>query len=360
MAEITTYQCPSCTGPLKYSAESGKLECEYCGSVYTPEEIHKQFEARDAAAADKVEAEWGDEGGTPWSDAEAAGLRIYSCPSCGAEVVCDENTAATSCVYCGNPTVVPSQLSGGLKPDLIIPFKHTKEDAVNALKKHYSGKLLLPSEFKKANHIEEVKGVYVPFWLFDCSATGHAKYTATRKRFYTQGKYDVTETSHFIVSRDGSLQFTKIPVDGSTKMPDAHMDAIEPYDYSELIPFSTSYLPGYFADKYDVDSKKSSERANSRVNNSVKDALMETVVGYTTVVPAGCSIDIRQGSVKYALLPVWLLSTKWNGKNYLFAMNGQTGKFIGDLPVSWKKFWMWFAGIWAGVCGITALIQLFM
>ena len=196
-------------------------------------------------------------------------MRAYSCPSCGAELICDESTAATSCPYCGNPTVVPGQFSGQLKPDFIIPFKLSKEDAVKALKNHYKGKILLPKSFTQENHVQKIQGVYVPFWMFDGEAEGDACYEATRSHTYRSGDYEITKTEHYDVYRAGFLSFEKIPADASSKMPDDHMDSIEPYDYQELKPFSTAYLPGFLADKFDVTVEQCLQRADQRCEASI-------------------------------------------------------------------------------------------
>jgi hypothetical protein len=128
-------------------------------------------------------------------------------------------------------------------------------------------------------------------------------------------------------------------------MPDTHMDAVEPFDYSDLKPFSTAYLPGYLADKYDVSREDSRPRIETRAKTSMEDELAKTVIGYERVFSTSGNVNIINSNCQYALLPVWMLSTKWNGKNYLFAMNGQTGKLIGDLPIDKGKYFKWFAGI---------------
>lgn len=364
--QVTNYQCPGCTGPLHFNGSSGKLECEYCGSAYDVAEIEALYAEKEQKAADAQQAaeKKAAERGSDWdmsglsSDwgADAEGMKAYNCPSCGAELICDASTAATSCPYCGNPTVVPGQFSGALKPDFVIPFKLSKEDAKNKLREHYKGKFFLPKSFTAANHIEEIKGVYVPFWMFDGQADGDAKFEATRTRIYRLGDYEITETSHYDVYRAGSVTFEKIPVDASSKMPDDHMDSIEPYDYSELKPFSTAYLPGFLADKYDVTVDDSLERAEERCKGSLQAALKKSVTGYEAVLPVGSNTNLERGKVHYALMPVWLLSTKWEGKNFLFAMNGQTGKMVGDLPVSKGKYWATFAAIAAPLAAISSII----
>ncbi len=348
-SEVTNYQCPTCTGPLHFTGATGRLECEYCGSSYSVEEIEALYaekekkalkaagETEKAVPEGAEESDWDMSGlNEDWGN-DADGMKTYSCPSCSAELICDATTAATACPYCGNPTVVPGQFAGGLKPDYILPFKLSKEDAVQALKKHYKNKPLLPGAFTKDNHLEEVKGIYVPFWMFDGGASGSVTFEATRSQTYRSGDYEVTETDHFDVRRSGSITFERVPVDGSSKMPDDYMDSIEPYDYEELKPFSTAYLPGFLADKYDVSAEESRERADKRYAGSFEEALKNTVTGYETCTKKQEEISLNRGKVHYALMPVWILNTRWEGKDFLFTMNGQTGKLVGKLPVSMKR-----------------------
>ena len=357
-SQVTNYQCPACTGPLQFNPQTGKMGCEFCGSVYELAEIEALYQEKEEKAAEahaKAEAQPDIGISDDWGEA-GNGMKTYSCPACTAELICDESTAATSCPYCGNPTVVPGQFNGALKPDYVIPFKLNKEDAVKALKKHYQKRFFLPRAFSSNNQIEKIQGVYVPFWLFDGEAEGDAVYKATRSRTWTEGEYEVTETSHFVCSRAGSLAFEKVPVDASTKMPDDYMDSLEPFDYGELKPFSTAYLPGFLADKYDVSVEDSQTRADKRCEESLALELNKTVIGYETVSEVRREIDVNRSEAHYALLPVWLLNTKWNGKGYLFAMNGQTGKMVGDLPVDKKKFWTMFLGLGAGLSAISSLL----
>lgn len=379
--QVTNYQCPACTGPLHYSAKSGKLACDYCGSSFDVAEIEALYARKEAEAAaakqaadakaeaaqaakDEAAEAAAASGGWDTSDlsrdwgAEADGLRVYSCPSCGAELICDQSTAATACPYCGNPAIVPGQFSGALRPDYILPFRLSKDDAVQALRAHYKGKPFLPRSFTSANHIEQIQGVYVPFWLFDGGAEGAASYRASNTNVFETGDYEITETRHYHVVRAGSLAFEKIPVDASSKMPDDHMDSIEPFDYAQLRPFSTAYLPGYLADKYDVTIDDSRDRADTRCREALAQALRDTVTGYGACVTEREDIALRRGKVHYALLPVWMLSTKWRGQDFLFAMNGQTGKLVGDLPTDRGRFWGMFAAIAAPLTvALTAILQ---
>lgn len=379
--QVTNYQCPACTGPLQFDAGIGRVTCEYCGSSYEVAEIEALYAEKEAqAAAAQAEATakqatqtaGKDNSADPASDGwdmsalgedwgeDARGMRAYSCPSCGAELICDETTAATSCPYCGNPTVVPGQFSGALKPDYVIPFKLKKADAIAALKQHYQGRPFLPKVFKNENHIQEIMGVYVPFWLFDGEAEGDMIFDATRSRTFRSGNYRVTQTDHFDLYRSGTVAFARIPVDASKKMPDDYMDSIEPFDYGEMQEFSTAYLPGYLADKYDVTAEDSGKRADSRAEATATDSLRDSVTGFDTVIERQRNIRLHRGAVKYALLPVWLLNTQWNGEKYLFAMNGQTGKMVGRLPIDKKKRWGIFAAVYAATALVTLLVSLLL
>ena len=366
--QVTNYQCPACIGPLHFSGISGRLECEYCGmsfDVAEMEALYAEKEAKETEEKSEVPtsmdaSEWDLSGLQGDWGSDADGMKSYSCPSCGAELICDATTAATSCPYCGNPSIVPGQFAGALKPDYVLPFKLSKEDAIKALHKYYGKKPLLPKEFSKKNHIAEVKGVYAPFWMFDCEAEGSVTFDATRVHTHKSSGYRITETEHFDVWRSGKLAFEKVPVDASTQMPDDYMDSIEPYDYSELKPFSTAYLPGFLADKYDVFAEDCFERADARCKGSFIKALTDTATGYTSCTESASDIHLNRGKVHYALMPVWLLNTKWNGENFLFAMNGQTGKLVGKLPTSLKRALGLYAAIAAPLIAIGTAVALWL
>ena len=292
-----------------------------------------------------------------WQEAEAENLSAYVCQSCGGEIVTDANTAATSCPFCGNPVVMSQNLSGSLKPDCIIPFQIDKAAAEAALKKHLSGKPLLPKAFKDENHIREVKGVYVPFWLYDSLADGRSRYHATRVRSWSDSRYIYTETCHYKLERAGGLRFANVPVDGSSKMADELMESLEPYDATKAVPFQTAYLAGYYADKYDVSGEACDQRVNQRIKATVEQELRQTISGYTTVTQEHSSIRLENATTRYALYPVWLLTTKYKDKTYLFAVNGQTGKMVGDLPVDWAAFWKYWALISSITCAAVLALS---
>lgn len=335
MAVLQEYKCPNCGGIVEFNSANGQMKCPYCDSEFTVESLKHTDDILNEPSCDEMN--WDGKAGQEWTEGETDSMRVYSCKSCGGEIVADETTGATHCPYCGNPVIMMGQFSGTLKPDYVIPFKLDKKSAKEALTKHISKKRFIPKIFKDKNHIDEIKGVYVPFWLFDAEAYGDASYKATQTRTWSDSKYDYVETSHFNIKRSGNVAFENVPVDGSSKMPDDLIESIEPFNFKEAVDFQTAYLSGYLADKYDVDDSQSIERANERIKESTEEILRDTIKGYSSVVPVSSSVKLSNTKAKYALYPVWLLNTSCDGKNYKFAMNGQTGKFVGDVPTDKKK-----------------------
>ena len=361
MAVLQEYKCPCCGGAIEFNSTVQKMKCPYCDTEFEMEALKDLDEVLQGEASQKDNMDWETQAGTDWQEGEGENLRIYVCKSCGGEIIGDENTAATSCPYCNNPVVMMGQFQGDLKPDYVIPFKLTKEHAKEGLRRHIKGKLLLPKVFKDENHIDEIKGIYVPFWLFDADASARIRYKATKVRHWSDSDYDYTKTSYYSVIRAGGVSFDRVPVDGSSKMADDLMESIEPFAFNDAVDFQTAYLAGYFADKYDVSAQASVTRANERIKRSTEETFASTVNGYQTVVTEHSTINLHNGKAKYALYPVWILNTTYKDKKYTFAMNGQTGKFVGDLPMDKKLFWKYWGIIAASVTAVATLaITVFM
>ena len=338
MADLKEFKCPSCGGAIAFSPGAQNLVCPYCATEFEISALTAYQEQ--LASETEDELDWEKEAGESWQPGETEGMRVYTCNSCGGEIIGDANTAATSCPYCGNPVVMTGQFQGALRPEWIIPFKLDKEGAKTQYRKYLEGKKLLPRIFRDENHIDEIKGIYVPFWLFDADVDAYIRYKATRTRVWSDRDFDYTETQHFSVLREGSIGYAHIPADGSTQMPDELMESLEPYDFSDAVDFQTAYLAGYLADKYDVDAVEFKTKIDNRVRATTEDAFRQTVNGpYATLVPEQSSIRYLSSAAHYALYPVWLLNTTWQGQKYTFAMNGQTGKFVGDLPVDKSLYW---------------------
>lgn len=354
---VMEYQCPCCTAGLKFGGDTQQLTCEYCGTTFELDAV-KAFNERNCKD-ESGEFVWEDDKASTWTEDEEGNIRGFVCPSCAGEILSDANTAATFCPYCGSPTIMPARLSGGLKPDGVLPFKTTKEDAKAAFLSLCKGKPLLPKFFTKEQQLEKITGMYVPFWLYNCSGSFDGSYKATRTHQWSDSKYNYTRTEHFLLERGADAEFIGIPMDGSTKMDDTFMESIEPFDYSALQPFEMAYLTGYLADKYDVPFENGQERIRQRVSNTMESRVQSSLIGYTTAIPTGKNLKVTHSKAKYVLLPVWMLNTTYKGKTYTFAMNGQTGKMAGTLPSCPRRAAMWFAVVSAAAMLLTTLVQFF-
>ncbi len=347
MDNVWEYKCPACGGKIEFDSSSGQLKCPFCDSEFEIETIQQFNEDINAEKADDFH--WEEYENKGWQEEEQNNIRNYICPSCGGEILCTNTTAATHCPYCGNPAIIPKQFSGLYKPDFVIPFQLDKEAAKTALTNHYKGKLLLPKLFKQENHINSVTGMYVPFWLYDCSAGAHMRFKGTKLHYWSDRNYNYTRTDYYSIIREGNASFTRVPADGSKSMDNTLMDSVEPFDYNGLKEFQAAYMSGFLADKYDEDAEVCKPRINERVKNSIEKLLRDTASGYTSCTAEHSSVSLSGGNVNYALLPIWMLNTKYKDKLYTFVMNGQTGKFIGNLPIDWGRFTIWLLSLFFGI-----------
>ena len=331
MADNThSYKCKACGAPLRWDAEQELLICDHCDSTFAAD----AFETEEKGDKE-AEYDWSE-----YQDEERERIedtKVYKCKNCGAEIVTDMTTMAGKCPYCDNVLVMDPQMTGTLKPNAIIPFTVDQSKLKEIVKQFYKGKPLLPSNFISDHKIEEIQGIYVPFWLFDTLADGYMNYRGTKTRHWSDSKYNYTETKYYDLYREGSMRFEKVPVDASVKMDDGLMDAIEPFDYKKLVDFDPVYFSGFLADRFDATVDDSLPRVTRRVRQSVSDVFQETITGYDSVTEHGGSVSMLDTSVKYALLPVYLIHAKYADKDYHFAVNGQTGKIVGNLPISKVK-----------------------
>ncbi len=342
--EVLDHKCPGCGAKLPFNPETQKWDCSYCGGSYTLEELnafeskHKKEEVKAKDKKSNVDAD------------------VYECPNCGAKIITDENTTATFCVYCGSTSIIKNKLVDEFRPNRIVPFKNTKEQAIEAFKKFKKGKIFAPKDFSVKENIEKITGVYIPFWIYDCHGHGSIDCSAKNISSWRSGDYRYTKTDTYSLRRTGDMEFEKVPVDGSTKFDDDTMDSVEPFNYNELVDFDMSYLSGFLSEKYDVDKEEAYKRANTRIENSVEDLLRGTTTGYNTVTVTNKDIDIKEKNSEYILLPVWMLNIKYKDKMYLFAMNGQTGKMVGNIPIDNKKRILYTIGVFILSLIISSLV----
>ena len=214
-----------------------------------------------------------------------------------------------------------------------------------ALKQFYQGRWLLPRAFTANNRVEAIQPMYVPFWLFHAQVTATAAFRVEDDAVFETPDETLIETSIYHCDRTGTLAFPRIPVDGSQKMDDTYMESIEPFDYSEMVPFSPAYFAGYLADKYDIDAEAAVPRADERLSQSAFAILEETVDNHQRRTFEDGVVHKDEGTVEYAMAPVWILTTRYDGKPYTFMMNGQTGKMAGSLPYDKAKSYEYGAAL---------------
>ena len=355
--QIKTYKCPCCGASLIYKGNA--LHCDSCSNDFDSETLEQIAEGQNETSGES-KFDWAHYEPRDYTDSESTNLSGYTCPSCGAEITGDEAMGATVCPYCGDATIIKSRFEGTLRPDCVIPFKLDKKAAMAAFENDFKNAPFLPDEFKSRKKIEEMAGLYVPFWLFDCDCSAAISYDAHRVKSWSDSDYDYVKTDFFKLYRSGSIAFSNIPVDGSEKVDNAYTEAVEPFNYADAVNFDGAYLSGYLADKYDVTAEDCVPRANERVKNSVESAFRETTGGYSCVTPDSSRIGFSNGKIRYALLPVWMLNIKYMGTNYKFAINGQTGKVVGTYPTDKKKKWRYFGKVAAIGYVIAALIAFWL
>ena len=352
-APVLEYKCPCCDAGLKFGSAAQKMSCEFCGNSFDLAAV----EAYNTDAETSDTFAWTDSDTASWTESESQHLQGFHCPSCGGEILTDDTTSATFCPYCDNPAIMPERVSGGLKPDAVIPFKTNKEDAQKAFSQLCKGKPLLPKDFVSQQRLEKITGIYVPFWLYTCSGSQNGRYRATRVHHWSDSRYNYRRTDYYLLTRSAKADFNGIPMDGSTKMDNTIMESIEPFDYTQMVDFETAYLSGYLADKYDVEHTAGKERIRQRVGSTLDDHIRSSMIGYSTVIPLQKQLQIEHSKAKYVLLPVWMLHSRYKDKTYVFAMNGQSGKMTGTFPICPKRSAAWFAGICAAVSAVVTLIQ---
>ena len=349
MNTTLTYQCPNCGAGLGFDAEKQKFACEFCLSEFTEEEARAANSEESERERESAKQEYNEH------------MREFECPSCGAHVVADENTAADFCYYCHNPVVLLGKLSGQMRPHRIIPFKYDKKEAEKRFLDYTKKKWFLPKAFFSTAQVEKISGIYYPFWITDADTDSTMRAHATRVRKWRTGNVEYTETSNFSIHRRGDIHFEDITTSALTEADKNLLEGILPYPSEALQEFSMPYLSGYLAKKRDIEREALSEEVRGRMNDYASALLRGTVHGYSTVSVKEMKVDIHKSHWEYSLLPVWILTYRdRKDRLYTYAMNGHTGKVYGELPVSGGRLALLgsIVGLIVGVA--AALIKLFL
>ncbi len=324
--EALEYKCPACGANIKYNPKINKWKCEYCKSEFDLETLTNKNKTAQKNKKNQKE---------PTDNFKD--YISYKCESCGAEIVADNETTATFCVYCGNTAILKSKLSNKFTPSKIIPFKTEKEAALEAFKNLSKGRPLMPKDFNSPSNIEKIRGIYIPFWLYDININGNIEVLGKQISHWSIGDTHYTKTSKYNVIRGGKMDFYNVPIDGSTRFDNDIMNTLEPFNYEEMKPYNHAYLSGFYAEKYDIEGESLFQEVSSRAISSAEKLLLEEIKNYDIKTLSKNSLTAKEIKKEYALLPVWMVNVKYKNKMYIFAMNGQTGEFIGDIPLDKTK-----------------------
>ncbi len=361
MVESTvTYHCPNCSAGLAFDPNTGKFGCEYCRSEFSKQELDDTETARQAEEAASAAAEQAAEASEQPDNEFCSQIRTYVCSACGAEIMADENTAATTCPYCHNYVLFSGRLAGQMKPHKVIPFRFDKADAQKRFFAFAGKKRFVPRDFLSQKQVDKICGIYYPFWVTDADVSASMTARATRVRTWRMGDYRYTETSNYHISRAGEIHFEDIVTPAITEEDREMLDGILPYPSESLQEFSMPYLAGFVAKKRNIEKESVREAVRGRMTDYATALLKSTIGPYATVTPNAPRLLTRVIHWDYTLMPIWLLTYQHRGKTYTYAMNGYTGKVWGRFPVSGKKLALLgtVVGLLAGM--VAALLKLFV
>lgn len=329
------YSCKNCNAELYWDAKSKSLKCEYCGSEFQPTDFEKSQEDNISQIADKV-----DKNTTATDESNSLELVMYKCTECGAEIITAKSTIATTCAYCGRAIALTDKLVGNFKPDYVIPFTISEKKAKAIYKKYCKSTFLTPRHFKKENEIKKIKGIYVPFWLHSFQNNANAVLLCENTSTKRDGDDKVIIKHKYSVNMSTIGNFDKIPTDGLKNLNNSLMDAIEPFDYSHMEKFNPAYMAGYYAEEYNETDDETKKRAFTRAETAMKQEIINNAGNYEKKAISLYNDKILKYKSDYIMLPVWLFNTEYKGKKYTFAINGDTGKIAGKLPISISKIFI--------------------
>lgn len=360
-------KCPKCDGALEYNPSYDKMECPYCGSTFSTHEAMAHQRLQDhavkmtAPSSSVAENAYADmqaqqtSGVSVQTDAEGNGqntmeCNIYTCTACGAELAVNGVEASTFCAYCGQPTIVFSRVSKELMPKWILPFRIQKDQAVNGIREKLNKGLFVPKEIKNFE-VEKVRGIYVPYFLFD------AYYYDWQRLRGEVGSGKHRRTKYFV--REAECDFKQVTCDASKQLNDESSQRLEPFDLRCIKPFEVGYLSGFYADRYDMTDKQLTGVALGRIKAMFDEEIRKSISASSIrIVENRPKYQIK--NTEYALLPAWFMTFRYKNEPYTMLVNGQTGKVVGAVPFDKAKFTAMFVTLAVIATAIfTALGMLF-
>ena len=342
--------CKNCSGILNYDPVKKALVCKSCGSTFNAEDVKDYSEEllSDVHTLRKTNP-----------SASFYEANIYVCNHCGAEVIVHSAESSTFCVYCGNPAIVFSRVSKQVKPDGLIPFKISKELAIENVKEQFAKASYIPKELRDLKP-DKVRGIYVPYWIVegdfhDAIVTETTQMTQRSGETHRHREY----IYHGIA---GSFKARNVLCDASRRLSDAMTYRLEPFFLSDLVDFDPDYLAGYYSNVSDITLKELRESAANRCDISFSDNAKNNAEGYDyKVIKSSPSFDLHDDPI-YVLLPVWCFTYIYDGIPHTILVNGQTGKVTGTAPVDGKilkrRLIGWTALVTLLICAATLILWL--
>ena len=325
--------CRNCSGPLRFDPLRRCVICTICGSAFAAESVEaygKQYEEEREESA-TLDPATGLPGESSGAVKEYLECHVYTCNTCGGEIILNGAEVATTCIYCGGPSVAFNRISKERRPDFVIPFTFPKEQAVQILQQKFRSGPFIPDEFKRIS-TDMIRGIYIPYWIVDVL---HSESDILSCR---ESHNNSTHTYYY--ARAATMKLETFPVEASTLLNDESSSRLAPYDFHYLKAFDEDYLLGFYANMSDITFGDLRNTVNKHATHVFKWKIGQTIpgVGMKNVVESKTA-DLIDKNLKLALLPAWFVTVMYQGQPHTILVNGQTGKIVCGLPWSKKKFW---------------------
>ncbi len=310
MRTSANYKCRNCGGNIHFEPGNQLLVCESCDSTFTELEL----------------------GRTENEEGEKQEYNSYECASCGAELITDKKTIATSCVYCKSPIVISDRIGTYSSPDYVLPFLIDKKAAIEEFKKFCKKERKAPRAIRAKSTLDNMESVYVPSWIVSGAPEGKIVHECVKKNAAKSGGNPIDYV--YDVETMGSARFDKVPVNANNNVNEVFIESVEPFDYNKMVPFDRKYIIGHFADRTDMQWEKCFRQVKQRVEGTMASQFEVDMKEYKEIKFKEADMQYRDIEKQNTLLPVWFLDFKYKGEGYCFTINGQTGKVAGVLPMS--------------------------
>ena len=348
-------KCPNCGAWLIYDPTHGKLFCQHCKSTVDFDK------SKDVVERDFVDLLTLDK----WDN---SAVSYYRCENCGASTVLPRSTLATTCPYCSSPVVLDEKQTGLVRPDTVVPFELTCEQAEEFLARWARRKAFAPRKFRRGNKATSIKGVYTPAWTFDLTTVTHyeGRLGETRTRTVRRDGKSYTETYVEWFNVEGYIDnsFDDLYVSGNNHISTKAFNELDLTNQAKYAVYSDEYLAGYMADNYTVEPDVAYGIAVKRAESSIYQDIMRM---YGADHDGGLKMDVQvvERSFKYVMLPVYVVTSKYRNKVYNQYVSGvyskrdaTKAKVSGKAPVSpWKVLAVVLSCL-AVAAGIIAFILL--